>query len=50
MEEQSNFSANKILHSTVTILNLYIVFESNNWSRNPANNFPLKIVYLVQSN
>ena len=31
------------------ILNLYIVYELNAWPRNPANNFTLKIVYLVQS-
>ena len=24
------------------IFNLYIVYELNNWSRNPTNNFPLK--------
>ena len=32
------------------ILNLYIVDELNNWTRNPSNDFKLKIVYLVQSN
>ena len=25
------------------ILNLYIVYELNNWLQNPSNNFPLKI-------
>ena len=25
------------------ILNVYIVYELNNWPRNPTNNFPLKI-------
>ena len=24
------------------ILNLYIVYDLNNWPRNPTNNFPLK--------
>ena len=32
------------------ILNLYIVYELNNWSRNPPNNFTLKSIYLPQSN
>ena len=32
------------------ILNLYIVYELNTWSRNPTNKFTLKLVYLVQSN
>ena len=32
------------------ILNLYIVYELNNWPRNPTNTFPLKLVYLVQPN
>ena len=32
------------------VLNLYIVYELNNWPRNSTNNFTLKIVYLVQSN
>ena len=34
------------LHSNF-ILKLYIVYELNNWQRNPSNKFALKIVYLV---
>ena len=32
------------------ILNLYVVDELNNWTRNHSNDFKLNIVYLVQSN
>ena len=27
----------------VTLSHLYIIYELNDWSRNPTNNFPLKI-------
>ena len=35
---QNSFSS---LYSNF-ILNLFIVYEFDNWSRNPTNNFPLK--------
>ena len=34
------------LHSNFNV-NLYILYESNNWPRNPTNNFPLKTCFLV---
>ena len=32
------------------ILNLYKVYELNNWPHNPINNFTLKIISFMQSN
>ena len=37
------------LHSKF-ILNSKIVIELSNWPHNPTNNFPLKNVYLMESN
>ena len=35
---------------SIFILNLYIVYELNNWPNKSTNNFTLKIVYLIESN
>ena len=35
---------------SIFILNLYIVYELNNWLNKSTNNFTLKIVYLMESN
>ena len=52
MDECENFNETSLPEKEE--LNLYIVYELNNWSRNPTNNFTLNClfdpVYLVQSN
>ena len=45
----SNLAKDRVIWK-FNILNLYVICDLNNCPRNPTNNFPLNIVYLVQSN